>query len=168
MPQSSFVTSLGFGELTMQNLISSLPILCYGVALALGFLGIKLPFASAELSPLTQWILFLSLGVLSLWSAFSHAVYTDRVARSIGWAPSPFQKEIAGANLGIGFGAVVASTLGVPAAWTMFFVGASFLWSGRRFISPTWCATRTSPSTIPGRSSGGTFSPRSRFSLRCY
>jgi hypothetical protein len=113
----------------MHTLISSLPILCYGVALVLGFLGIELPFASTELSPLIQWMLFLALGLLSLWSAFSHAVYTDRVAQSIGWARSPFQHEIAGANLGIGLGAIAASVLGHAAAWTMFFVAASFLWS---------------------------------------
>jgi len=113
----------------MYTVIASLPIVCYAVALVLGFLGINLPFASVELSPLIQWMLFLALGLLSLWSAFSHAIYTDRVAQSIGWAPSPFQYEIAGANLGIGLGAIVAAGLGVSAAWTMFFVAASFLWS---------------------------------------
>jgi hypothetical protein len=113
----------------MRTLIASLPIFCYGVAVVLGFLGIELPFASTELSPLIQWTLFLALGLLSLWSAFFHAVYADFTAQSIGWAPSPFQKEIAGANLGIGLGAIVASFLGHAAAWTMFFVAASFLWS---------------------------------------
>lgn len=113
----------------MYVLIASLPMLCYATALALGLLRIGLPFGNAELSPLLQWMLFLGLGVLSLWSAFSHAVFTDRVARSIGWAPSPFQHEIAGANLGIGLGAIAASVLGVSAAWTMFVVAASFLWS---------------------------------------
>lgn len=113
----------------MHILIASLPMLCYGIALVLGFFRIGLPFASAELSPLVQWLLFLALGLLSLWSAFSHAVFTDRVARSIGWASSPFQHEIAGANLGIGLGAIAASVLGASAAWTMFVVAASFLWS---------------------------------------
>jgi hypothetical protein len=47
----------------------------------------------------------------------------------VGWAPSPFQHEIAGANLGIGLGAIAASVVGVSAAWTMFVVAASFLWS---------------------------------------
>jgi len=113
----------------MRILIGSLPILAYGAALVLGFLGVELPFGSAELSPLVQWLLFLSLGLVSLWSAFSHAVFTDRVAKSIGWAPSPFQYEIAGANLGIGLGAIAASVLGVQAAWAMLVMAASFLWS---------------------------------------
>ncbi len=74
-------------------------------------------------------MLSLGLGVPSLWAAFSHAFMTERVAKSIGWAPSPFQHEIAGANLGIGLGAVAASYLGVPAAWAMWFMAAAYLWS---------------------------------------
>jgi hypothetical protein len=113
----------------MQNLISAFPALCYCVALVLGFLDICQPFGSAELTPLLQWMLSLGLGLPSLWAALSHAAFSDRVAQSIGWAPSPFQKEIAGANLGIGLGAVAASVLGVPAAWAMTFMAAGFLWS---------------------------------------
>jgi hypothetical protein len=113
----------------MQNLISAFPAVCYAAALVLGFLDVDQPFGSSELSPLLQWMLSLGLGVMSLWSAFSHAVYTDRVAKSIGWAPSPFQHEIAGANLGIGLGAIAASVLGVAAAWAIWFMAASFLWS---------------------------------------
>lgn len=113
----------------MQNLISAFPALCYAAALVLGFLELRQPFGHAELSPLLQWMLSLGLGVPSLWAAFSHAVFSKRVAESIGWAPSPFQKEIAGANLGIGLGAVAASVLGSEAAWAMTFMAAGFLWS---------------------------------------
>ncbi len=65
----------------------------------------------------------------SLWAAFGHAFLTKIVARSIGWEPSPFQHEIAGANLGIGLGAIAAAVLGKGAAWAMFFMAVSFLWS---------------------------------------
>jgi hypothetical protein len=88
----------------MQQLISAFPVLCYCVALVLGFLEVRQPFGSTELTPLLQWMLSVGLGLPSLWSALSHAMFSDRVAKSIGWAPSPFQKEIAGANLGIGLG----------------------------------------------------------------
>ncbi|MGH6865950.1 MAG: DUF6790 family protein [Methyloceanibacter sp.] len=71
----------------------------------------------------------LSLAVNSLWAAFGHAFLTKIVARSIGWEPSPFQHEIAGANLGIGLGAIAAAVLGKGAAWAMFFMAVSFLWS---------------------------------------
>jgi Family of unknown function (DUF6790) len=67
--------------------------------------------------------------VTSLWSANGHAFATERVAKSIGWPASPFQKEIAGANLGIGLGAIAAAFIGRPAGWAIFVVAASFLWS---------------------------------------
>lgn len=113
----------------MHYVIAAIPIALYAIALVLGLFGVDLPFASAELSPLAQWMLFLSLGLQSLWAALSHAVFTERVAQSIGWPASPFQHEIAGANLGIGLGAIAASILGLAAAWAIFFVAASFLWS---------------------------------------
>lgn len=113
----------------MVQLISAFPALCYCVALVLGFLDVSQPAGSANLSPLLQWMLSLGLGVPSLWAAFSHAFMGERVAKSIGWAPSPFQHEIAGANLGIGLGAIAASHLGVPAAWAMWVMAAGFLWS---------------------------------------
>jgi len=113
----------------MQQLISALPALCYAVALTLGFLEVRQPFGASGLEPVLQWMLSLGLGVPSLWAAFSHAMFSDHVAASIGWAPSPFQKEIAGANLGVGLGAVAASMLGPEAAWAMAFVAAGFLWS---------------------------------------
>ncbi len=113
----------------MQTFISSIPIGLYVVALLLGLIGIPLPFASAELSPLAQWMIVLSLAAQSLWAAFCHAFLTERVAHSIGWQPSPFQHEIAGANLGIGLSALAASMLGTNAAWAILVMAASFLWS---------------------------------------
>ena len=113
----------------MQQVISAFPALCYGAALVLGLLGISQPFGSADMSPPLQWMLSLGLGLPSLWAALSHAAFSERVAASIGWAPSPFQKEIAGANLGIGLGALAASVLGPEAAWAMTVMAAGFLWS---------------------------------------
>jgi Family of unknown function (DUF6790) len=109
-------------------LIASVPIALYAIALLLGLLGIELPFADAGLRPLAQWMLFVSLGLQSLWAASGHTFHSERVARSIGWATSPFQLEIGGANLGIGLGAMAAAILGPSAAWAIFFVAASFLW----------------------------------------
>jgi hypothetical protein len=113
----------------MHILIASLPVILYVVALILGFLRIGLPGGAADLGPLGQWVLFLALGLPSLWTANGHAFATGRVAQSIGWPESPFQKEIAGANLGIAMGAIAAAFLGGAAAWAIFFVAAGFLWS---------------------------------------
>ena len=106
-----------------------IPLVLYLVALALGLTGVKTPGASRELSALAAWTLVLALGLSSLWAASGHAFYAAEVAHSIGWAPSPFQHEIAGANLGLGLGAIAAARLGRGAAWAMFAVAASFLWS---------------------------------------
>jgi hypothetical protein len=113
----------------MHYLIASLPIIFYGIALVLGVAGVQLPFASPELSPLAQWVLAFSLGLISVWAGASHLAFTDRVAGSIGWEPSPFQHEVGGANLGIGLGAIAAAVLGTGAAWAIFFVAAGFLWT---------------------------------------
>lgn len=113
----------------MQQLISAFPALCYAAAIVLGFLDIAQPYGSAGLTPLIQWMLSVGLGLPSLWAALSHALWSERVAQSIGWSPSPFQKEIAGANLGIGLGAIAASVLGPEAAWAMTIMAAGFLWS---------------------------------------
>jgi len=112
----------------MHYAIASVPMILYAAALVLGLLGIDLPLASSELSPLLQWMLALSLGLNSLWAASGHVFLTETVARSIGWAPSPFQLEIGAANLGIGLGAIAAAILGTAAALTIFLVAASFLW----------------------------------------
>jgi len=113
----------------MHLFMASLPVLLYLLAVVLGVLGVQQPYGSVELSPALQWMLTLSLGVPSLWAALGHAFNSEHVAKSIGWETSPFQKEVAGANLGIGLGAVAASVGGHAAAWAMFFMAAGFLWS---------------------------------------
>ena len=89
--------------------------------------------------PLAQWMLFLSLGVSSLWAAVGHAFMTEQVAKSIGWAPQPVSTRDRGANLGVGLGAVVATVLGPAAAWVAFIVAASFhVLSMERGGHPHW------------------------------
>ena len=107
---------------------AALPIVWYCLALALGLFQVEQPFGSSDLTPLLQWMLSLGLGLPSLWAALGHSLLSEQVAKSIGWAPSPFQKEVAGGNLGIGLGSVCASIVGLPAAWAIFFVSAGFLW----------------------------------------
>lgn len=113
----------------MHFLMAALPVVFYLIALLLGSLGVRQPFGSADLGPTLQWMLTLGLGIPSLWAAVGHSLNSEHVAKSIGWLPSPFQKEIAGANLGIGLGAIAASIGGPSAAWAIFLMAAAFLWS---------------------------------------
>ncbi|MBJ3776333.1 DUF6790 family protein [Acuticoccus mangrovi] len=104
------------------------PLVLYVIALVLGIAGVGLPGQGADLSPLAAWMLLVSLGLNSLWAALGHLMKSEEVAASIGWATSPFQKEVGAANLGIGLAAVAAAFLGAGAGWAVFLVAAGFLW----------------------------------------
>ncbi len=51
---------------------------------------------------LIAWLMGCCIGLGGLWAFVGHAFFAQRVAESIGWAPSPFQWEIAMANLACG------------------------------------------------------------------
>jgi hypothetical protein len=52
---------------------------------------------------LLQWLLVIHVGLGGVWAFMGHYFASDKVAVYIGWpAGSPFQKEIAFANLGLG------------------------------------------------------------------
>ncbi|WP_211236343.1 DUF6790 family protein [Desulfovibrio inopinatus] len=55
-----------------------------------------------------SWFLFLNIGISFLYNFVIHAFYGDMVAHFIGWAPSPFQFEVATASLGFGLVGVLA------------------------------------------------------------
>jgi hypothetical protein len=112
----------------MPRWINFLPAVLFVVALVLGVSGVTVPSAAEELPALAQWMLFASLGLLSLWNFVGHVFVTEPVARSIGWSTSPFQFEVGAANLGIGVSAIAATWLGVPAGWAVFWMSACFLW----------------------------------------
>lgn len=112
----------------MPKILAYLPIAFYGLALILGLAGVALPGGSSSLSALAQWMLLAALGLQSLWAALGHAFESEAVAASIGWKSSPFQHEVAAANLGIGLAAIAAAFLGEAAAWAVSLMAASFLW----------------------------------------
>jgi len=80
---------------------------------------------------LFAWFLFFSIGVSFLYNAFMHTVFADFTAKFIGWAPSPFQFEVAMASLGfsiVGFlafrGSLGMRTAAVVAP-AVFLLGAA-------------------------------------------
>lgn len=63
------------------------------------------------LTILLKYVLFFNVGVMGLLAFFAHTIMADETAREIGWAPgSPFQSEIAFANLAFGI-------LGILCLW---------------------------------------------------
>jgi hypothetical protein len=117
----------------MHPVMAFVPAVLYVVALVLGIAGIAVPGAGAGLTPLAQWMLLVSLGLMSLWAFMGHVFAAEDVARSIGWSTSPFQFEVGCANLGIGVAAIAATFLGGPAGWAVLLVSAGFLW-GAAFL----------------------------------
>lgn len=81
---------------------------------------------------LLGWMLLLPVGLGALWAFTGHAFYPDRVSRFIGWAPSPYEFEVAVANLGIGVSAVLAFRAGwgfraaTVTFTSCFLLGAAF------------------------------------------
>ncbi len=57
-----------------------------------------------------RYVLVINVGLEGFFSFYGHAFMADQVAASIGWAPSPFQYEVAIANLAVG-------TLGILCLW---------------------------------------------------
>ncbi len=55
-----------------------------------------------RLDILAGWLLVCGMGLGGVWAFIGHAFFPAKVAASIGWATSPFQWEIAWANLAIG------------------------------------------------------------------
>jgi len=51
---------------------------------------------------LLRYLLVINVGLEGIFSFYGHAFMGEQVAASIGWAPSPFQYEVAIANLAIG------------------------------------------------------------------
>ncbi len=79
------------------------------LAIALVFPTVHLLFFAKDRSPGNMgrvylcWLLPLSVGVGGFWAFVGHAMKSDDVARSIGWAAgNPFQLEVAAANLAFG------------------------------------------------------------------
>lgn len=54
-----------------------------------------------------RYILLLPVGIGGLWGFYFHAFYPEMSAEMIGWKTSPFQYEVAVANLGLGVAGVV-------------------------------------------------------------
>ncbi|MGB7292062.1 MAG: DUF6790 family protein [Thermodesulfobacteriota bacterium] len=57
---------------------------------------------------LYRWISLLGAGVVGVYVFFAHAFFSSITAEQIGWQTSPFQHEVAVANLGFGILCILA------------------------------------------------------------
>lgn len=71
-------------------------------------------------------VLFL-IGSSSIGNAIVHLFFAKPIAESIGWAPSPFQLEVGGANAAIGIAAIVGAFFGREYWLAVIIVALVFL-----------------------------------------
>src|SRR3989304_4372548 len=50
---------------------------------------------------LLRYLFLFPLGIQGIWAFVGHVFFPERSAAAIGWATSPFQYEVGGANLGL-------------------------------------------------------------------
>jgi hypothetical protein len=68
------------------------------------------------------------IGAQAVGAGISHMFWGPPIAASIGWAPSPFQWEVGGANLGIGIAGVWAGSFGREYWIAVIIAALVFLW----------------------------------------
>jgi hypothetical protein len=79
------------------------------------------------LDRLLRYTFIFPVGLIGLWAALGHIVFPVRVAQAIGWQTSPFQFEVAVANLGIGCAGLYAAFSSFEARLATNLVLACFL-----------------------------------------
>ena len=84
-----------------------------------------------RLACVLKYLVFFFVGVGGIWGGIGHVFFADRIAASIGWAPSPFQFEVGMANFGIGLAGLLVPFFrpgywfGVTVAASVFLLGAA-------------------------------------------
>ncbi len=108
--------------------ISNFPILMTATAILIAIMSCrKDPERSASDIFLTQ-LMFFAVGLSGLWGFIMHAFFPELAASAIGWTVSPFQFEVAVANLGMGLSGLFGlhSSRSYRIAVTIFT--SCFLW----------------------------------------
>jgi len=82
--------------------------------------------ASVEI--LIKYLFLLPVGISGIWGFVFHAFFPDLSASYIGWKPSPFQFEVAVANLGIGVTGLIAFKASSGFRWATAISVVCFLW----------------------------------------
>jgi Family of unknown function (DUF6790) len=112
-------------------MVTMFPLLCWvmalvaiAIALALGPKPLTRP---AIVEEALRYMFVFPLGVMGLWGFVGNSLLGQETATAIGWAPSPFQFELAMAELGIGVGSLVAAFAGKQARLGVGLVAACYL-----------------------------------------
>jgi len=77
---------------------------------------------------LYRWVALLPLGMTSIYAFIMHDYFPTLAASTIGWATSPFQHEVAVANLAIGVIAILSIRKGCGFRWATVIASSIWLW----------------------------------------
>lgn len=86
----------------MQFIISNFPFVMTVLALLFGFFSVIKKSTRSIPDTFLGCLFFLALGLPGIWAFIFHAFFPTLAAEFIGWQASPFQFEVAVANLGMG------------------------------------------------------------------
>lgn len=75
-----------------------------------------------------RWTALFAVGFSGLYAAFMHAVFPDLTAANIGWTSSPFQFEVAMANVGFGLIGVLSFNASYGFRLATVIGNAAWLW----------------------------------------
>ena len=73
-------------------------------------------------------LLFCTVGVTGIWGFIMHAFFASFTSQFIGWAPSPFEFEVALANLGLGLTGLIALWRQFDFRLAVVISATCFLW----------------------------------------
>ncbi|HML94986.1 MAG TPA: hypothetical protein PKC29_06115 [Thermodesulfobacteriota bacterium] len=74
-----------------------------------------------------SWYMLLAIGVSNLINFVFHVFFGEMTARFIGWADSPFQREVGFASLGMGIAGMLAFRAGLPFRFAALIPPAVFM-----------------------------------------
>ncbi len=77
---------------------------------------------------LYRWLALLPVGIGGLYTFVMHAFFPDIAAAAIGWQPSPFQFEVAMADLGFGLIAILSFRASYGFRMATVIANACWLW----------------------------------------
>ena len=106
-------------------ILKNFPLVCLAFAF---FLSAFLRKNRSYFEALTRFCLLLPVGFAGIWGFYYHAFMPELSAKSIGWATSPFQFEVAVANLGMGLAGVIGFFKGRDFALAVAITVTVFLW----------------------------------------
>ena len=85
----------------IEFVLGDFPIIMTVLALLIGFLHTCKKNHVIKSDIYLGYLFFFALGLTGLWGFIYHAFFPEIAAKFIGWATSPFQFEVAMANLGV-------------------------------------------------------------------